>query len=299
MRSEGKGRSAFCSLRQAPALLAALLLTGMASALCQPPPPSTGTSIASLDWKKNDREGVIFEYTDADRDQMAAIEKIVTRGRQTIKRFFGRPFPQPFVVRIYPDRASLTQFWRKDWKIPNLQPESWMVASGTSRTLSILSPRVWATQATEHDPKDKKQTEHLIIHELVHVFHAQSNPRPDFEGMDDIGWFVEGLAVYVSGQLEDQHLASAREAVETGKTPRELKTAWSGKYRYGVSGSLVRYIAAKYGRKKIIDMLAATSEKQIMDTIGLTEKELLANWQRAVSSEKPPPSLGSPHNFEP
>src|SRR6516165_2607432 len=80
-----------------------------------------------------------------------------------------------------------------------------MVASGVADRMVILSPRVWKTQAAEHDPADAEHLRDLIAHELVHVYHGQHNPRPDFDGMDDSGWFVEGLAVYVSGQLERSH----------------------------------------------------------------------------------------------
>ena len=43
--------------------------------------------------------------------------------------------------------------------------------------------------------------------------------------MDDVGWFVEGLATYASGQLEGAKFATAREAIEKGNAPKELEKA--------------------------------------------------------------------------
>src|SRR5262249_22780751 len=123
-------------------------------------------------------------------------------------------------------------------------------------------------------------------HEMTHVFHAQNNPRPDFDGMDDVGWFVEGLAVYVSGQLADKHLATAKEAVSEGKEPKQLERAWSGRYRYGVCGSIVQDIAATYGRKQLDPMLKGTSETELLKMLGATEPELLARWREFVITGK-------------
>ena len=58
--------------------------------------------------------------------------------------------------------------------------------------------------------RHEKRVQALIAHELVHVYHGQRSPRPDFHGMDDVGWFVEGLAVLASGQLELHHRGRAQ-----------------------------------------------------------------------------------------
>jgi hypothetical protein len=117
---------------------------------------------------------------------------------------------------------------------------------------------------------------------MVHVFHAQTSPNPNFESMDEIGWFVEGLAVYASGQLDGSKLASPREAIEKGKAPAELEKAWSGKYRYGVSGSMVKFIDAKYGRKTLLELLKLTNEKDLLGALKISEADFLARWKEFV-----------------
>ncbi len=210
------------------------------------------------------------------------IRRASLEGIGRIEGFFGLPFRRGVRVRVFPDRASLTSYWRAAWGVPDLKAECWQVASGTASLLSILSPGRWKEEACEHDPADTAGIGLLVAHELVHVFHAQRNPRPEFDGMDDLGWLVEGLATYVSGQLEARHAKAAREAIGAGADPRVLARAWSGRYRYGVAGSIVRYIDERYGRKVLISLLAVTTQEEALRTLGVKEEELLSRWRAWV-----------------
>ncbi|MBS1795273.1 MAG: hypothetical protein JSS81_15560 [Acidobacteria bacterium] len=237
---------------------------------------------AQEDWRAFNAGGVTINYTAADETEKTKLAGFISNGRQTVQKFFGRDFDKKFVVFVYPDRKALTTAWRTDWKVPDLETECWMVASGTAEKFSLLAPRTWKTEACEHDPADTADTQLVVTHELVHVYHGQHSPHPDFDGMDDVAWFVEGLAVYASGQLESQKMATARDAIENGKAPATLEKAWSGKYRYGVSGSIVKYVDARFGRKTILKMLGATTEKELLDILKLTEAELLDGWKKYV-----------------
>ena len=122
-----------------------------------------------------------------------------------------------------------------------------------------------------------------IAHELVHVYHGQRNPRPDFDGMDDLGWFVEGLAVYASGQLERAHRTAARDAIKAGKAPTRLADAWSGPFRYGVSGSMVAFVDKRYGRQTIRMLLAVTSNEEALKLLHTSEGEFIDAWKGYVA----------------
>ena len=106
------------------------------------------------------------------------------------------------------------------------------------------------------------------------------------EELEEIGWFVEGLAAYVSGKLEGRHRTAARTAIESGTAPKRLAKAWSGPHRYGVSGSLVKYIDVTYGRDTVIKMLGAVSQPELLKMIKLTEPELLDAWRTYVINGK-------------
>src|SRR5262245_49083312 len=84
-------------------------------------------------------------HAEQDKDVIASLKPYIERGRQTVERFFGRPFKKAFEVEVVPDRAAFDECFRKRWKIP--KTEAWMVASGVADRMVILSPRVWKTQA--------------------------------------------------------------------------------------------------------------------------------------------------------
>lgn len=224
-----------------------------------------------------------FQFEAAEGDPArTGVEANVGAGRETIEHFFGLPFAESVTVKLGANRQAFDASLPQDWGLAPTQ--CWMVGVGVADWVAILSPAAWPEDACEHDSADARHIQDIITHEMVHTFHGQRNPTRDFTGMDDTGWFVEGLAVYVSGQLDSSHLASAADAVAAGAAPKALESAWSGKYRYGVSGSLVAYIDDRFGRPKLVSLLDATTEAEILDRLSLTEEALLAGWEAWVIS---------------
>lgn len=256
------------------------IATGVALAIAL----STAAAPAQT-WHTHEEAGIAVQYTDGDREIALAVHRDLVDGRRVIETFFDQPFPRPFASRVFPDRASLTAHWRELWKTPEFEAQCWMVASGSGVGLSMLSPSAWKAEACEHDPQDAEEIRLLVAHELVHVYHGEMNPDPGLDGLEPMGWLVEGVATYVSGQLERSHEARARDAVASGAVPDELERFWSGKYRYGISGSLVRYIDRTYGRGTLLALLATTSEEQALARLGVGERELIDGWRATVEAE--------------
>ncbi len=214
------------------------------------------------------------------------LEGLLADGGRVVEAFFELPFRRPIAVAVLPNRAAFTAWFPPEWGLG--ETACWMVAAGVDERLAILSPRVWETEACEHDARDEEHVRDVVVHELVHSFHGQYEPTRDFEGAEEIGWFLEGLATYVSGQLDRGHRERAREAVATGAVPAELESAWSGPYRYGVCGTLVAYVDATFGRDALREMLGMTREAELLGILGLTEEELLAGWREYVLRLPPP-----------
>lgn len=272
--------------RRTPWLAWTLLLACARGPTPQEPASATPPAEPARDgWSARATPAFSIEYTAADAGRVDALLRDLEAGRERVEGRFAAPFPRVFVVRVFPSRAALTEHWRRAWKLPALETECWMVASGTADEPSVLSPGVWATEACEHDPDDAERTRLLLAHEPVHVYHGQHNARGDFDGLDAIGWFCEGLAVVVSGQLDHGHLAEASEALAVGAGPAQLEEAWSGKYRYGVSGSLVRHLEALAGGDVLRSLLAAQTEEELLAPTGLTEAAFLESWRAAVERE--------------
>lgn len=226
-----------------------------------------------------------LQFQPLDADLAAALTPVLDEGVRTVERFFGAPFAHDFTITIHPDRAAFDASFPPEWGVA--KSECWMVASGVADGVQVLSPRVWASEACGHDPGDAGHVARLLTHELVHVYHGQRNPSPDFVDVTGIDWFVEGLATLASGQLAAEHASAAREALANGQGPRDLASAWSGRARYGVAGSLVACVEHELGHARLRDLLGASSGDELLDRIGMSEEELLTRWRAFVPSGAP------------
>jgi len=206
----------------------------------------------------------------------AEVSKMVDSGRREVETFFGSRFQEDIHVTVAPGRAEFDKAFPASWGMG--KTECWMVAMGVADFLVLLSPSVWKKEACDHDPADTKEVQRIVTHELVHVFHGQHNPTRDFTGADDIGWFVEGLAVLASGQLDRERLSKTVEAVRAGDVPKTLSEVWTGPNRYGRAGSLVQYLDVKYGRRTLIELLPMVKQADLLARVGVTEQQLLLDW---------------------
>ena len=154
-----------------------------------------------------------------------------------------------------------------------------MVASGVASKLDIISPKLWNSEACEHNYSETIKTQQLITHELVHVYHGQLNGSPDFNNVEGLDWFVEGLATFASGQCDSLRLSEVKKALNENNIPNNLDNFWSGKMKYGLSGSVVMYLSHKYGSYKLQDLLPLTKKSEILSALHISEAELLAGWK--------------------
>ncbi|MFO7894181.1 MAG: hypothetical protein R6U63_10615 [Longimicrobiales bacterium] len=205
---------------------------------------------------------------------------LVTAER-TIHRLLGE-FPETVAVHVHSSRDAFTSALHEAWGME--ETACWMVGAAGERTLHLLSPDVWAEQASEHDPTDREHVRQLVTHEAVHVLHGQVNPADDLGHLEALGWFIEGLATYASGQLESRHAARAAQAIAAGEAPDRLADAWNGPYRYGVAGSMVAFIDDAWGRDTLRSLLTATSQREILGALGVDEAAFLERWRAWVVS---------------
>lgn len=239
--------------------------------------------IGSNSWIEFRQSKYSVYYTLPDKPNIETYNKIFLTGFQTTEQFFGQPFLKTFQIVVHPNRASLDSTWQKDWGMPDFKSECWMVASGVAVKLDMISPKLWDTESCEHKYANTEKVQQLLTHELIHVFHGQRNGSPTFE-TDGLDWFVEGLATYASGQLDSARFAPVKQAIAENKIPASLDKFWSGKLRYGLSGSVVRFIDKTYGRKMILELLPLTSKTEVLKKLNLTEEELLSKWKAEMMS---------------
>ncbi len=236
-------------------------------------------SISGNDWKFEIKKGYWIYFKSQDTINLNEYEHLIQNGIEQAVSFFDNNFPQNFNVYIHPNRQTLDSTWRKDWNMPDFKSECWMVASGIATKLDIISPKIWNTESCEHDYSETIKTQQLITHELVHVFHGQMNPSPDFATTTGIDWFIEGLATYASGQCDSIRINAMMIEIKNNTAPVSLDNFWKGKNKYGLSGSIVMYIDKNYGRKKLYTLLHLTNKAEILNALDLTEPKLIHDWK--------------------
>ncbi|BFP39419.1 hypothetical protein FGF1_02640 [Flavobacteriaceae bacterium GF1] len=236
-------------------------------------------------WLTNQQEGFSINHRKSEEQNIKEYIQLFKNGKEQVELFFKTPFSSTFNVYIHSTRTSLDSTWQKDWNIPGFKSQCWMVASGVASRLDILSPKKWDSLACEHSFANTTKTQRLLTHELVHVYHGQRNPSPDFSDVNGIDWFVEGLAVYASGQLDKDRLTRLNDFLSTNQPPSKLSDFWKGNNKYGLSGSMVKYIDIKYGRKKLIELLGFNQLEGLLKSLGTTENELIMEWRETLKSK--------------
>jgi len=166
----------------------------------------------TLTWQVIYQDKYTIYYTGADKNK--AQEIYVASGYKHVAEFFQHPFTKKFGIYIFPDRSELNRQWQKDWNDPDFQSQCWMIASGVSHRLDILSPNAWIRDACDHDGKDSIEIRQVIWHELIHVYHGQYNPDHAFNYIENLDWLVEGIATYISGQLDLKRLQRIKHIIQ-------------------------------------------------------------------------------------
>ena len=230
-------------------------------------------------WLTEKHSGYDIYYTSGDINNIKEYNKFFENGLKSTETFFNSTFDNKFFIYIHPNRNSLDSTWQKEWNMPDFKSECWMVASGTADRVDIISPLNWDKEACEHIYTETSKTQNLITHELVHVFHGQKNISKDFSAAEGIDWLIEGLAVYASGQSDTTRISEVKKAIMNNEIPENLDGFWSGKNKYGLSGTLVMYIDFKYGREKLIELLPLSKKSEVLTALKVTEQDLLDSWK--------------------
>lgn len=249
------------------------------------------TALALMSWKFPDNRWKVAKYknyslyyTSPDNQNKEAYSTLINNGLGSVKSFFNSPYRETFDVYVHANRHSLDSTWQKDWGMLDFKSECWMVASGVAKKFDMISPARWDSEACEHVYAQTIKTQQLITHELVHVFHGQRNGSPDFSTVEGLDWFVEGLATYASGQCDSLRIAEVKKAIAENMIPKGLDGFWSGKLKYGLSGSLVMFIDKRYGRAKLMELLPFTKREQVLASLNITEAALLDQWKGYIDS---------------
>lgn len=237
----------------------------------------------SIVWKELARDKYTLHYTLADQNMIKTIDSYLQSGLDHIVDYFHQSFTNKFDIYIFPNRPLMDKQWQKEWGDSSFQSQCWMIASGVAHRLDILSPTAWAKEACDHKGNDSTEIRQLVWHELTHVYHGQYNPDHSFNYIEKLDWLVEGMATYISGQLDEKRLQRINQLIKENETPSTLDNFWKGQEKYGLSGSMVAYIDKTFGRPKLFALLKFTNKKDALKFLGLSEEQLIKNWKDSLA----------------
>jgi hypothetical protein len=134
---------------------------------------------------------------------------------------------------------------------------------------------------------------HTIRHELVHVFELSTSeltltlyPRQRHAQLPD--WWQEGLAEYFSAGEDTRDDMVLRDLTTGGRLPTIAEFGWaSGAIVYPLGGTLIRFLAERYGEWRIVQVYDDLWKYQDFENLmrgvfGRTLEQLTAEWHLAM-----------------
>jgi hypothetical protein len=162
-----------------------------------------------------------------------------------------------------------------------------------------------------------KDNDHVLGHELVHVFQYDLAASPVGGGL--LGfvrlplWLVEGMAEYLSLGRVDAHTAMwLRDAALRGELPTIEQLTFDTRffpYRYGQA--LWAYIAGRWGDRAVTETFRIATnagfEQALQRTLGVTSGQLSQDWITAIRAaylpliegRQRPQDVGTPILYDP
>ena len=130
-------------------------------------------------------------------------------------------------------------------------------------------------------------TDHVLGHEIAHAFQIDIAKATGQDAFVLPGWFIEGMAEYLSLGSGDRHTAMwLRDAAANKRLPTfdQLNDPQYFPYRFG--HALWSFLAARYGDDilgQVIRSKARTPIAKIREATGQDDDPLLEAWHRSVS----------------
>lgn len=141
-----------------------------------------------------------------------------------------------------------------------------------------------------------EDVEHVIGHEMVHQFQYDVFSRgrigagvQTLVNVNPPGWFMEGMAEYLSVGPIDNHTAMwLRDASVEGHLPTLQELTYEEVFPYYFGHAIWAYIGEKWGDEAVGQILQASTsagvEGAFKRVIGVTLDELISGWRDAVQT---------------
>ncbi|HSJ08029.1 MAG TPA: basic secretory protein-like protein [Longimicrobiales bacterium] len=230
----------------------------------------------TFDWRILDTERFEIHFYPATETMSQDAARMAERWYSRLSRAFQHEFERKPLI-FYADHPDFQQT-NTTWG---------MLTEGTGGFTESLRNRVVMPYTGVHG-----DTDHVLGHELVHVFQydlAQSAGGGGLQGMGRLPlWLIEGMAEYLSLGREDAHTAMwMRDAALRGELPtiRQLtRDTRFFPYRYGQA--LWAYVAGRWGDRAVPEVYRFATrsgfEAALERVLGVTHEQLSEDWITAT-----------------
>lgn len=158
---------------------------------------------------------------------------------------------RPSII-IFEDRKTLDE-------LKGSKTDDWNVGFATNNKIYILDRNNFEKESC-HKYSDKEYKK-LLKHELVHLYYNIFS-----KGVHCPRWFNEGLAVFLSGQLEGKKIEKFK------KFLRYFEKRGNNLYTEG--GFAIKILIEKFGKEKIFELIKNISSLQTEERFNLKFKEI-------------------------
>jgi hypothetical protein len=230
----------------------------------------------TFDWRILDTEKFEIHYYPATETASQDAARMAERWYSRLSRAFQHEFDKKPLI-FYADHPDFQQ----------TNTTYGMLTEGTGGFTESLRNRVVMPYTGVYG-----DTDHVLGHELVHVFQydlAQSAGGGGLQGMGRLPlWLIEGMAEYLSLGREDAHTAMwMRDAALRGELPtiRQLtRDTRFFPYRYGQA--LWAYVAGRWGDRAVPEVYRFATrsgfEVALERVLGVTHEQLSEDWITAT-----------------
>jgi hypothetical protein len=177
------------------------------------------------------------------------VQNAIDCGLKELNEFWGtgwnRNTPNAF---IFNSREEIDAYW-------GYKTEKWLKGWTHESDICLLAFDKFETEAERIFSKE--EYEMLIKHEMCHLFYGITSEKKRVPK-----WLIEGLAVFLSGQLESK------------KRPESFSSfldyySKEGKGVYGESGFVVELLINKFGRDKVVQFVRQMKDVKDEEGVGV------------------------------
>ncbi|HXF94792.1 MAG TPA: hypothetical protein VNI61_01700, partial [Gemmatimonadales bacterium] len=236
----------------------------------------------TFDWKIIQTEHFDVYYYDREREAALDAARMAERAYARLSRVLHHEFRGRKPIILYASHSDFQQ--------TNALPGE--VSEGTQGVTEFFKHRMVLPFTGAY-----ADFEHVLQHEMVHQFqydvYSRGRPGSGIQTLIRVnppGWFMEGMAEYLSLGPIDPHTAMwLRDAALEGKLPSIEELSYNPyifPYRFG--HAIFSYVGERWGDEVVGEILQASAtggiEGAVKRATGLTLEQLSDDWRDAVQT---------------